>query len=336
MRILYVTEADHSGNNGASINSKGTYMALSSLGQCNLISGSRLLVPEILSSDFSLDYDVCWLRGMFSSFLVENLKKSFMVYDICGILSEEHKLKGNDVLQNKFLYNFQKYCIKKADLVKVHTPKMRKYFEDAGILTDYIQIPPIIDIAQYPYIKKEFNFDNVINVGYSGNSREWQGIPTLLESFNLLQDNSNILLNLIGPSKEEIPANLKNIICLDKCSHNVYISQILPKFDIFVVPRPSNLVTETTTPIKLIEAMASGIPVIASDVGGINEYVQHNKNGYLVEPENPDALANAISKISQNPTLAYKLAKNARITAEETFDYHRVSSQIESELQKFI
>lgn len=331
-KIVYVTEANLDGSNGASINSKGTYLALSHIGQCDIISGSeKNSVCKILGkviTNFEFNYDICWTRGLFSSALIETIKKPLMVYDINGILHEEYKLKGGNNLESALIYKFQKYCANHADLVKVHTQSMRKYFESCGVHTDYIQVPPIIDISNYQYIKKESNYGNVINVGYSGNARKWQGMPVLMDAFKHLEDESRIKLNLIGPSSTDVHINSNNVNLLDKCPHKDYISNILPKFDIFVVPRPSNIVTETTTPIKLIEAMACGIPIIASNVGGISEYVQHGKNAYLVEPDNPEKLAKAILKLSENPNMAMKLATNARTTAEKTFDYKAVGGMI--------
>ena len=326
-KILYVTEVDLNSANGASINCRNTYKALSCLGQCNLISNTRFLIPEMLSTDFNADYDLCWLRGLSSSIIVENLKKTFTVYDMNGILHEEHKSKGGNRFECKLISKLIKYCANNSDLVKVHTQNMKKYLEGFGVSADYIQIPPIIDISDYTYANKKDSYEN-ISVGYSGSSRDWQGIPTLMDAFKLLKNSPHITLNLIGPSKSSVSANLKNINILQGCSHNIYISQILPQFDIFVVPRPSNIITETTTPIKLIEAMASGVPVIASNVGGISEYVQHGNNGYLVEPSNPEELLNAIQTLSEKPKLRTKLSKNARTSAEEIFDYQKIGTKL--------
>lgn len=266
-KLLYVTEARLDGVDGASINSKNTFKALSSIGRCDAISGSKFAIPEIFSY-LNVNYDFLWLRGLFSTFIIENLKNCFTIYDINGIPHEEHKLKGGSKLECPFIQSLQKSCANKADLVKVHTENMKKYFLDIGVSSEFIKIPPIIDISQYSYVRKDLDSGSKINVGYSGNAKDWQGMPTLLEAFESLAEMPNISLSLIGPSERDIPIVSNNISLLNKCSHNEYISKILPKFDIFVVPRPSNLVTETTTPIKLIEAMASGIPVIASDVGG--------------------------------------------------------------------
>ncbi|RLF47757.1 MAG: glycosyltransferase family 1 protein [Thermoplasmata archaeon] len=64
--------------------------------------------------------------------------------------------------------------------------------------------------------------------------------------------------------------------------------------------------------IVLLEAMASGVPVVATDVGGINEVITPNYTGLLVEPGNSKELANAILKVLNDSSLSKKLAKNAR------------------------
>ncbi|MGB5530357.1 MAG: glycosyltransferase family 4 protein, partial [Ignavibacteriaceae bacterium] len=59
--------------------------------------------------------------------------------------------------------------------------------------------------------------------------------------------------------------------------------------------------------IVLLEAMASGVPVIASNVDGIKEVVTNMKSGILVPPKNPEAIANAVVKIIENPLLSKNL-----------------------------
>jgi glycosyltransferase involved in cell wall biosynthesis len=68
-------------------------------------------------------------------------------------------------------------------------------------------------------------------------------------------------------------------------------------------------------PSVLIEAMAVGLPVIASRVGGIPALVDHDVNGLLVPPGDPAALAAAISRILTEPVTAARLAAAARQTA---------------------
>jgi glycosyltransferase involved in cell wall biosynthesis len=73
-------------------------------------------------------------------------------------------------------------------------------------------------------------------------------------------------------------------------------------------------------PNVLVEAMAAGTPVIASAVSGIPELVEHEVNGLLVEPEDPEALADTLLRLHEDPALSRTLADCGRATVEQRFD----------------
>jgi glycosyltransferase involved in cell wall biosynthesis len=83
----------------------------------------------------------------------------------------------------------------------------------------------------------------------------------------------------------------------------------LSKFDLFILSSRHEGV-----PVVLLEAMALKIPILASRVGGIPFIIDHLKNGYMVEPDNPEILANACMTILKNKKLAQSLAENAGTT----------------------
>jgi glycosyltransferase involved in cell wall biosynthesis len=64
--------------------------------------------------------------------------------------------------------------------------------------------------------------------------------------------------------------------------------------DVFVIPRPSTVSSETIVPLKLLEVMAMGKPVVASDVGGLAEVIKHGENGYLYHKDDTASLKNAL------------------------------------------
>ncbi len=72
-------------------------------------------------------------------------------------------------------------------------------------------------------------------------------------------------------------------------------------------------------PNVILEAMACGLPVIASNIGGIPEAVQHRENGYLVPVKRSDLFARAIIEIIENKALRNKLKKNALRTIHQYF-----------------
>jgi colanic acid/amylovoran biosynthesis glycosyltransferase len=72
-------------------------------------------------------------------------------------------------------------------------------------------------------------------------------------------------------------------------------------------------------PVALMEAMAAGVPVVATRLSGIPELVQDGATGLLVEPRDPAALAAALERLLADETLAAELARNARALVERSF-----------------
>jgi glycosyltransferase involved in cell wall biosynthesis len=60
----------------------------------------------------------------------------------------------------------------------------------------------------------------------------------------------------------------------------------------------------------LLEAMAAGLPVIATNVGGIPDIIKNKENGILIPPRSPEAVADAVKTIIENNSLREKLIKN--------------------------
>jgi len=81
-------------------------------------------------------------------------------------------------------------------------------------------------------------------------------------------------------------------------------------------------------PNVLVEAMAAGAPVVATAVSGIPELVEHEVNGLLIEPDDPQALADALLRLHDDPELTRRLTDNARATVRERFDGDRLAHQL--------
>ena len=75
-----------------------------------------------------------------------------------------------------------------------------------------------------------------------------------------------------------------------------------------------------SSPNALIEAMGIGMPCIASDVGGIVDLIEDEKDGIRIPPQNPTALATALHRVLTEPDFASELGKNARATIQQKFD----------------
>ena len=83
----------------------------------------------------------------------------------------------------------------------------------------------------------------------------------------------------------------------------------------------------------IVEAMASGMAVIGTSVGGASEILIENENALLFIPDDPTGLARQIQRLIENPSLRAQLADAGRKTAIEKFDMQRMTTEIESYLQ---
>jgi phosphatidylinositol alpha-mannosyltransferase len=77
----------------------------------------------------------------------------------------------------------------------------------------------------------------------------------------------------------------------------------------------------------LLEAMAAGAPIVASDIPGYRDVVAHGEHGLLVEPQNPGAIADAVCRLLSNPELRASLRQAGQAAARD-YDWPRVASQV--------
>jgi glycosyltransferase involved in cell wall biosynthesis len=95
--------------------------------------------------------------------------------------------------------------------------------------------------------------------------------------------------------------------------------------DVFVAPSVVGRNGDTEgLGVVLLEAAAAGVPLVASDVGGIPDIVQHEQTGLLVEPEDPEALAASILRVLTDRDLAPRLSDSGRQHVNERFSWGTV------------
>jgi glycosyltransferase involved in cell wall biosynthesis len=82
--------------------------------------------------------------------------------------------------------------------------------------------------------------------------------------------------------------------------------------DVFVVPRTPDRVCQLVTPLKPVEAMASGLPVVVSAVNALSEIISDRQTGLRFPPLDAAALADQLQQLLDNPELCRKLGASAR------------------------
>ncbi|MDN5127474.1 glycosyltransferase family 4 protein [Aliarcobacter butzleri] len=186
-----------------------------------------------------------------------------------------------------------------------------------------------IDIEKFkPIIKEDECFVKFLFVG---RIVPIKNIPFLIKGFiEASKENKNIILNIVGEGyKEEVELvkNLAkkytNIKFLGKKSGSELVEQY-QNSDVFILT--SNY---DNYPNVVFEAMASGLPVIGTNVGGIPSQVIDKKTGYLVELNNIEQLKNSILKLASNKKLREKMGQNGRERVEKEFSWDKSAEQLE-------
>jgi glycosyltransferase involved in cell wall biosynthesis len=88
--------------------------------------------------------------------------------------------------------------------------------------------------------------------------------------------------------------------------------------------------------LVVTEAMASGKPIVGTNVSGISSQVKNGWNGFLVEPTNEQQLAEKILKVVDDSLLKKEFGKNSRLIVEEKFTWQKIASKYESVYQSVI
>ena len=247
------------------------------------------------------------------------------------IVYTEHDRSFPTPLRLKYFhYFFGRYATAVIAVSKAVKENLEKYEHIKNAKVIYNGIDPDLfkpaSIEEKVLKKKQLGLNkNDFVLGNVGRMDYWKNQRILIEILpDLKKISPQIKLILVGGGEEEgnlkksaIKKGVKNdVIFLGQRSD---VNQILKAFDIFVFPS----LTEGL-PLVVIEAMATGLPIVASHVGGIPELIDHGVNGLLVAPMSGAEIKDAILKFLQNPNLRQKMGEIAR----QKFEAHFSLSQM--------
>lgn len=180
---------------------------------------------------------------------------------------------------------------------------MGGYVRDS-VVTDY-QVAPYraFSIGAGPNIKLGPRSDvlNSRQILFVGTDWRRKGGPDLITAFRRIRDrHPDAVLNIVGcnPGVQEPGVNIIGRVPRDEIHR--YMSQAR----MFVLPT-----IHEAFGIVLVEALHSGLPIISTTVGAVPEMVMHETNGYLIQPGDVEALANAMDELLSNDALAERFAE---------------------------
>lgn len=200
----------------------------------------------------------------------------------------------------------------------------------AKLLKEVREVNLGIDIKEFYPIKKDLNA--IVRFLFVGRIVPIKNLPFLIKGFNkALKQNKNIELNIVGDglSKElelikKIANQNKNIYFLGKKNRAEIIKQYQNN-DVFILT--SNY---DNYPNVIFEAMSSGLPVIATNVGGIALQVVDQETGILVDLNDTEQLSNAILELASDAGKREQMGKAGRARVEKEFTWEKSAEQLEN------
>jgi len=181
--------------------------------------------------------------------------------------------------------------------------------------------------------------DGPLNVTCIGTLHEVKGQTHLIEACHILhQRGLDVHCHLIGggPDRKALFARASQHGLADRISFHGWrtraeVVELLRRADVAAAPSvPSRDGRREGIPVALMEAMACGVPVVASDLSGIPELVRHGQSGLLIPPGDTAALADAIQRLHTDRALRRRLARGARETVCRDFDLSKNAASLTS------
>ena len=208
-------------------------------------------------------------------------------------------------------------CMKQADLVVTLGEAMRDEITSRGIPADKIQIVPnAVDETFLEPLAKQPHDEYL--VGTVTTLTPHEGLGTLLEATGILRERGVPARALIvgdGPEAAALRRQAENDGVPATFTGRVPAAKVRDfhaLLDVFVVPRTGDRVCQLVTPLKPVEAMASGLCVVTSEVSALAEIVKHEVTGALTMPQDPVSLADCLEWLYHSPDIRDKLGAAAR------------------------
>lgn len=170
-----------------------------------------------------------------------------------------------------------------------------------------------VDIKKYQVSKKQ-NGNEIIKLIHVGRFSPVKNHNLLIDALKIVSDKKdNVKLYLVGDGelRKEIEDKIIRLNLTDKVELlgiREDIPNLLANSDIFVMSSDWE-----GLPLVLLEALAAGLPIISTDVGGVPDIIENNVNGILVKPNDSISLSKAIINLSENKELREKMSEINKI-----------------------
>jgi glycosyltransferase involved in cell wall biosynthesis len=226
-----------------------------------------------------------------------------------------------------------RHLLNSAAVVTCPSPFLLEKLRD--FRNDLVLIPNPLQVSSFPFVHRENPKPNLIWL------RAFHGIynpelaPKVIDSLRKIFP--DVHLKMGGPVKEESSIHkMKNVAKEVGVEDRIEISGAISRANIGSFLNQGDIFLNTTyfdnTPVSLMEAMACGLCIVSTDVGGLPYLLKDGHDALLVPSNDSQAMSAAVTRLLQEPGLASKISKNARSAAEK-FDWSEILPRWESLFQ---
>jgi glycosyltransferase involved in cell wall biosynthesis len=237
----------------------------------------------------------------------------------------------------------ERHVLERARRVLTHSRTGALYLERLGVPVERIAVVPnAVDTDVFrpgPAPPDE----KPLRVVYTGTLAPWQGLASLLEALHLLRGAPAVELQIVGPARGPWRAHLRGLARRLRVHHAVRFSPAMDRLDLLpllqtahacVAPLPADArnTLQGCCPIKVLEYMACGRPVLATAIGPVHELVEHGRTAHLVRPGSATALADGLAWMATHPVERESLGAAAREEAVARFTPRHFRERLQAAL----
>lgn len=267
--------------------------------------------------------------------IVGSMYHSSIAARLCSFINSEATIatwQHNSKFKNSYRKRFFNQSLRLNDVILADSVAVQEMLlSETRANDDIVQVVPIAGIDMSDYSKVIHENKEPIQVGTVGSLVKQKNHRMILQVAKKLQ-NENIRFEIAGGGRlynslqtNINKYNLDNIRLLGPIDD---VPEFLSNLDIYFQPSHYEGLC-----ITVIEAMASGLPVVGSDVGGIGRNVDHRNTGYLFNPTDADGFSSAIYKLAEASSLREKYGTRARKKVRDNFTQEILITEFERAVQ---
>lgn len=303
--------------------------------------------------EFTQELPIVHIRSIFEGYPIAKRKADFcskLVYEVNGLPSIELKYRYPAVaddpeLVRKMIWQEQ-VCLDAADMIITVSEVNARCLVQRGVERSRIRIIANgVDEEVFHFgAPRELTPEAVTNeqplrLLYAGTMSAWQGVPVAIEALRLLRRDFPACLKLVGTIRQRQRRELENLVYSLGLNDAVEIlnpvskrelAKLHQQADVILAPltRNDRNLVQGCCPLKVIEGMASGTPVLASDLPVVRELMQPDMEGILVRAGSAKAIKDGILRLIRENGLSSKLSRAARSRVESEFTWKQSQAKL--------